>query len=98
MIERIVSIIVPVFGVIGIGYAYARWRGERVRPEAAALNGVLLNLLAPLLCFTALASRAFELADHARLMAAGLIVVAGSGLFGWAPAGPLRGGARPWGA
>lgn len=66
MFERIVSIIVPVFAVIAVGYAYARWRGERVRPEVAALNGVNLNLLVPLLCFTALAARDFELARHVR--------------------------------
>ncbi|HEU0199812.1 MAG TPA: AEC family transporter [Burkholderiaceae bacterium] len=83
MIERIISIIVPVFGVIGVGYAYARWRGERVRPEAAALNGITLNVLAPLLCFTAFASREFELTQHASLMAAGAIVVVGSGVLAW---------------
>lgn len=83
VIERIVAIIVPVFGVIAVGYAYARWRGERVRPEAASLNGITLNVLAPLLCFTAFASRDFELTQHARLMAAGVIVVIGSGLIAW---------------
>jgi predicted permease len=83
MIERIIAIIVPVFGVIAVGYAYARWRGERVRPEAASLNGITLNVLAPLLCFTAFASREFELAQHTSLMAAGAIVVVGSGVLAW---------------
>jgi predicted permease len=81
--ERIVSIIVPVFAVIAVGYAYARWRGERVRPEVAALNGVNLNLLVPLLCFTALAARDFELARHVPLLAGALCVVLVSGLIAW---------------
>jgi predicted permease len=83
MIERIAGIIVPVFAVIAIGYAYARWRGERVRPEAAALNAINLNLLAPLLCFTALAARDFELARHLQLLLGAAAVIAVSGLIGW---------------
>jgi predicted permease len=83
VLERIVAIIVPVFGVIAVGYAYARWRGERVRSEAAALNGLNLNLLAPLLCFTALAARDFQLAAHLPLMLGAAIVVLVSGLLAW---------------
>jgi hypothetical protein len=94
MIGRILAIIVPVFGVIAIGYAYARWRGERVRPEAAALNGLTLNLLAPLLCFTAFASREFHVAQQAPLFAAGAIVVLGSGVLAWPLARLLRADAR----
>ena len=83
MIGRILSIIIPVFGVVIVGYAYARWRGERVRPEVAALNAINLNLLAPLLCFSALASKDFELARHGWLMLGAVIVIAVSGAVGW---------------
>lgn len=83
MIERILAIIVPVFGVIAVGYGYARLRGERVRSEAGALNVLNLNLLGPLLCFTALAAKDFEIAQRAPLLAGAAIVIAVSGLLAW---------------
>ncbi len=83
MIERILAIIVPVFGVIAVGYGYARWRGERVRSEAAALNTLNLGILGPLLCFTALAAKDFAIAQHARLLVGAAIVIAVSGLAAW---------------
>jgi predicted permease len=83
MVGRILAIIVPVFGVIAVGWAYARWRGERVRSEMAALNALNLNLLGPLLCFTALAAKDFSLAQHAPLLAGAAIVIAASGLLAW---------------
>jgi hypothetical protein len=83
MIERILSIIIPVFGVIAVGYGYARFRGERVRSEIAALNVLNLNLLVPLLCFTALAAKEFELVQHGPLLAGAAIVIVVSGLLAW---------------
>jgi hypothetical protein len=94
MLARIVSIIFPVFAVIAIGYAYARWRGERVRAEIAAVNGLNLNLLVPLLCFSALASKDFVVAENTRLFAAAAIVVLGSGALGWVVARLIRVDAR----
>ncbi|HXF46386.1 MAG TPA: AEC family transporter [Burkholderiaceae bacterium] len=83
MIERIVSIVLPVFGVIGVGYLYARVRGERIHAELGALNALNLNVLAPLLCFSALAAKEFRLAEHTPLLAGAFIVIAVSGLVAW---------------
>ena len=83
MFARVVAIVLPVFVVIGAGYLYARIRGERVRPEMGALNGINLNVLAPLMCFSALASKDFDLAAHLPLLYGAPIVILVSGLLAW---------------
>lgn len=83
MLARVVEIVLPVFVVIGVGYAFARVRGERVRAEMGALNLVNLNVLAPLMCFTALASKDFDLAAHVPLIYGAAVVIVVSGLLAW---------------
>lgn len=83
MFVRIASIVLPVFVVIGIGYAYARVRGERVRGDLGALNSVNLNVLTPMMCLSALAAKEFSLAAHGPLMPGALIVIVVSGLLAW---------------
>jgi len=83
---RVASIVLPVFVVIGVGYLYARIRGERVRAEMGAVNAVNLNLLAPLMCFTALAAKEFSLAEHVPLLYGAAIVIGVSAIFGLAVA------------
>ena len=56
LVQRILSIILPVFITIAFGYGYARWRGETVRLEMAAVNRVSIDVLCPLLVLTAFAS------------------------------------------
>ena len=36
--QRILGIILPVFAIIGVGYGYARLRGESVRSDAAVIQ------------------------------------------------------------
>jgi predicted permease len=79
MFERIVGIVVPVFGVAAIGYYYAR----RAKPDLAWLNKVNLDVLAPLLVFTALADKGFDIARAAPLIAGGVLVMLVSGLIAW---------------
>ncbi|MCS6945278.1 MAG: AEC family transporter [Sutterellaceae bacterium] len=83
MMERVLAIVLPVFAVAAVGYLYARVRGERSRAELAALNALNLNLLAPLLCFTALAAKEFRLGEHVPLLIGAFIVIAVSGLLAW---------------
>ena len=83
MIERIGSIILPVFSIIVIGYAYARWRGEVVRSDMASVNRVSMEVLAPLLVFSALASKDFDLLHNGWLILASVLISLGSGVLAW---------------
>ena len=84
MIERILGIILPVFMIIALGYAYA-WR---VRPDMTMVNRISMNVLAPALIFSALAGKEFDVAANASLMLGSVAVVIGSGLLAW-PIGKL---------
>ena len=79
MFERILGIILPVFLVVALGYAYAR----RAKPDMAWVNRINLNILAPALIFTALSSKDFDLIANQWLILGGVGVVLGSGLLAW---------------
>jgi hypothetical protein len=79
ILERIVSVIAPVFLIIAIGYGYAR----RNRPDLRAFNHVSLHVLGPLLVFTSLAGEDFQLQGNAAFVAAGVAVILVSGLIAW---------------
>jgi malate permease and related proteins len=76
MFERLLDIILPVFLVIALGYFYAR----RTKPDMTWVNRINLNVLAPALIFSALASKEFDLAANRTLILGAIGVVAGSGL------------------
>ena len=79
MVERILGIILPVFLIVALGYAYA-WR---VKPDMTMVNRISMNVLAPALIFSALASKDFDVAGSKLLMAGSVAVVLGSGLLVW---------------
>jgi hypothetical protein len=83
MFQRILGIILPVFIVIAIGYAYARLRGDAVKSDIGAVNRVSMDVLCPLLVFTALASKDFDIAHNGVLILAGVLIALGSGLLAW---------------
>lgn len=83
MFERILGIILPVFCIIAVGYAYARLRGGTVKSDMAAVNRLSTEILGPLLVFTAMASKDFDLAHNAMLILAGALIALGSGLLAW---------------
>jgi malate permease and related proteins len=83
IIERIVGIILPVFVIIAIGYGYARWRGEVVRSDMASVNRLSMELLAPLLVFSALAAKDFDLLHNGWLLLASVLISLGSALLAW---------------
>ncbi len=76
---RIAHVIVPVFLVVAIGYFY----GRRARPDLTAFNRIALDVLAPALVYTALASKDFRLQDHAVLLLGGALLILGSGGLAW---------------
>lgn len=88
--ERILAIILPVFAIIALGYGYGRLRGESVKPDMAVINRVSMDVLCPLLVFTALASKEFDIARNGMLIVAGLLISLGSGLIAWPIARLLR--------
>jgi hypothetical protein len=81
--ERILGIILPVFIIIALGYGYARLRGDRVKSDMQAVNRVSMDVLCPLLVFTALAAKDFDIAHNGMLILAGILISLGSGLVAW---------------
>jgi predicted permease len=79
LFQRVLGIILPVFSIILLGYIYAR----RENPDMTWVNSINVNVLAPALIFTALASKDFDVATHAVLILGAIGVVAGSGLLAW---------------
>jgi predicted permease len=81
--QRILGIILPVFLIIGVGYGYARLRGDSVRADMGAINRVSMEMLCPLLIFTALAAKDFDVVHNLVLILAGVLISLGSGLLAW---------------
>ena len=79
MLERVLGIIVPVFSVVALGWLY----GRRAKPDMAWVNRISMNVLAPALIFSALASRDFVLVEQWTLILGSVGVVVGSGLLAW---------------
>ncbi len=79
LINRIADVIIPVFLIVAIGYGYAR----RAVPDLSVFNRIALDVLAPVLVYSALASRDFHLADHGPLLIGGTVLILGSGLLAW---------------
>jgi predicted permease len=80
VLERIVSIILPVLIIVATGYVYARIRGNAAKADMTSVNRVSMEVLCPLLVFSALAGKDFELAHNGTLILAGVAICLGSGL------------------
>jgi len=83
ILERIIGIILPVLIIVGAGYGYARLRGSSVSADMTAVNRVSMQVLCPLLVFTALAGKEFDLVANGVLIMAGGVISLGSGLLAW---------------
>jgi len=83
IVERIIGIILPVLIIVAAGYGYARIRGNSVRADMMAVNRVSMEVLCPLLIFTALAGKEFNIASNGVLILAGGLIALGSGLLAW---------------
>jgi predicted permease len=79
LISRIADVIIPVFLIVAIGYGY----GRRARPDLTAFNRIALDVLAPMLMYSVMASRAFVITDHLPLLLGGAVVILGGGLLAW---------------
>jgi predicted permease len=86
MLQQLLNIVVPVYGIVLIGYLYAR----RHAPDLSAANRLNLDVFTPALIFDALAARDFALGAHLDLALAGAWIVVGSGLVALLACRPLR--------
>lgn len=79
LIARIADVIIPVFMIVAIGYAYAR----RSPPDLSVFNRIALDVLAPVLVYSALAAKDFRIAEHTALLVGGTVLILGGGLLAW---------------
>lgn len=79
LISRISDVIVPVFLIVAIGYAYAR----RAPPDLSVFNRIALDVLAPVLVYSALAAKDFRMTDHLPLLVGATVLILGGGLLAW---------------
>lgn len=79
LISRIADVIIPVFLIVAIGYGYAR----RQPPDLTTFNRIALDVLAPVLVYSALAAKDFHLTDHVPLLIGGTVLIVGGGLLAW---------------
>lgn len=86
MANALLGIVTPVFGVVLIGYLYAR----RNDVDMHAINQLNFDLFTPALIFHVLSNRSFELEHHIDLSLAGALVIFGSGLIAFALARTTR--------
>ncbi|MGL4767235.1 MAG: AEC family transporter [Formosimonas sp.] len=80
---KIASIIAPVLGMVLCGYIYARLRPHSARQEMVSVNQVIGGLLTPLMIFSAMSAKEFDIYTNWPLFLAGLWVIAGSILIGF---------------
>jgi predicted permease len=76
---RIFDIITPVLLIAAMGYGYARLR----KPDMTWINRLSTDLLFPLLFFTSMASKDFDIREFLPLIGGALLVIAGSGIIAW---------------
>jgi malate permease and related proteins len=90
LIIRIGEIIIPVLAIIILGYVF----GRAVKPDMRWVNRLALDVLGPLLIFSALAGKDFDIYAHTTLITASLAIVVISGLIAWPFAKLLRADGR----
>jgi predicted permease len=79
IVIRIAQVIVPVFFIVAVGFFY----GRRTHPDMASFNRIVLDVLSPVLVYTALADKGFRLGDHTLLLAGGALLILLCGAVAW---------------
>ena len=87
---RIISIVFPIFALVAIGWAYARYRRTRGGLDMAFANELNMDVFVPALVISAMVSKSFELASYQWLAMGAVLVMLGSGLLAWGLAILLR--------
>lgn len=84
MFLRILSIIFPVFAIVGAGWLYARLlqsKGGAI--DMAFANQLNMDVFVPALVFAALSAKSFDLPSYGNLALGALLLMLASGLVGW---------------
>jgi predicted permease len=79
LLWRIAQVIIPVFFIVAVGFFY----GRRTRPDLTTFNRIVLDVLSPLLVYTALAGKEFRWQDHVPLMLGGGALILLTGAVAW---------------
>ena len=79
LLWRIAQVIIPVFFIVAVGYFY----GCRTRPDLTTFNRIVLDVLSPLLVYTALAAKEFRWQDHVPLLLGGGALILLTGAVAW---------------
>src|SRR5574343_623750 len=79
---RLVAILFPIFAIVAAGFS----SGSRHRPEMAVANRLNMDVFVPAVVFSAMAGKAFALADYAWLALGAFLVLAACGLLAWGAA------------
>jgi predicted permease len=90
LVWRIAQVIIPVFFIVAVGFVYAR----RSRPDLTTFNRVVLDVMTPVLVYTALAGKEFRLFEQAPLLAAGGALILLTGIIAWLVSSVTRTQAR----
>ncbi len=85
MLLRIVAILFPLFAIAALGYVIGRQR----QPDMAHANQLNMDVFVPALVFAAMTRQGFHVNAHWPLLFATFVVIAGSGVAGWAIARTL---------
>ncbi|CAN1606645.1 COG0679 Predicted permeases [Candidatus Pelagibacterales bacterium] len=79
MIKQILSITLPIFSIVLVGFIYGRVK----KPNMTGANQVIIDLALPCLIFTSLSAKQFELTSASLFVLSATIVVIFSGLLIW---------------
>ena len=77
---RILEIVLPVIGIIMLGYALGRWWNK---PDMRIVNRLNLEVFGPFLVLANLSDKGVDLVSLWPLVVASIIIVLGSGLLAW---------------
>ncbi len=79
MLLRILDILLPIFFIVALSYAYARWRGVDMRIP----NRLNMEIFIPALLFSVLAQHRFQADNELYLGLGCILVIFGCGLISW---------------
>lgn len=79
MLLHILSVVFPIFAIVGIGWFYGRLK----KPNMSTANVLNMDLFTPLLIFSTLAVKHVPIGEHIPLALGGVCVVLGAGLLAW---------------
>ncbi len=75
LLLRIFDIVFPIFAIVGLGYAYGKYKHSSME----AVNHMIMDIFVPALVFSKLVQSDFSLGEYLPLAIASIIIMLGSG-------------------